>query len=108
MTQSEPEIIVQHREHLFDLLSEAAEIEHNLMCCYLYAAFSLKRESDGITAEQARILFGWRRSIVAVALDEMTHLALVSNVLTAVGASAHFFRPDRKSTRLNSSHSQIS
>ena len=94
MTQSEPEIIVQHREHLFDLLSEAAEIEHNLMCCYLYAAFSLKRESDGITAEQARILSGWRRSIVAVALDEMTHLALVSNVLTAVGASAHFSRPN--------------
>ncbi len=94
MTQSEPEIIVQHREHLFDLLSEAAEIEHNLMCCYLYAAFSLKRESDGISSEQARIISGWRRSIVAVAIDEMTHLALVSNLLTAVGAAPHFFRPN--------------
>jgi len=94
MSQSEPEIIVQHRGNLFDLLSEAAEIEHNLMCCYLYAAFSLKRESDGITADQARALAGWRRSIVGVALDEMTHLALVSNLLTAVGAAPHFFRPN--------------
>ena len=29
------------REQLWALLAEAAEIEHHLMCCYLYAAFSL-------------------------------------------------------------------
>ena len=31
------------REQLLHTLYEAAELEHNLMCTYLYAAFSLKR-----------------------------------------------------------------
>ncbi|HSO41822.1 MAG TPA: ferritin-like domain-containing protein [Rhodospirillales bacterium] len=44
----EPEILVGDREQLFHLLAEAAEIEHTLMCSYLYAAFSLKtRSGDG-------------------------------------------------------------
>jgi len=30
------------REQLLHLLAEASEFEHNLLCCYLYAAFSLK------------------------------------------------------------------
>jgi hypothetical protein len=29
------------REQLWGLLAEAAEIEHHLMCCYLYAFFSM-------------------------------------------------------------------
>ncbi len=32
------------REQLLYWLHEASEIEHHLMCCYLYAALSLKRE----------------------------------------------------------------
>jgi len=94
MSTSEPEIIVQHREELFDLLAEAAEIEHNLMCCYLYAAFSLKGEEDGLSPAEARLVSGWRRSIITVSLDEMTHLALVSNLLSALGAPPHFARPN--------------
>jgi len=39
-------IHVDSREDLIYLLAEAAEIEHNLMCCYLFAAFSLKDEAD--------------------------------------------------------------
>ena len=31
------------REALVHQLYEAAELEHNLMCTYLYAAFSLRR-----------------------------------------------------------------
>ena len=38
----EEAIIVGTREQLFHLLAEAAEIEHSLMCTYLYAAFRLK------------------------------------------------------------------
>ncbi len=34
------------REYLIHLLTEAAEIEHNLLCSYLYAAFSLKRGGE--------------------------------------------------------------
>jgi hypothetical protein len=31
----EKEIVIQDREQLIYLLSEAAEIEHGLLCCYL-------------------------------------------------------------------------
>ncbi len=38
------------RERLLHALYEAAELEHNLMCTYLYAAFSLKSGvEEGLT-----------------------------------------------------------
>jgi hypothetical protein len=39
---AEPRIIARSREELLCLLAEAAEIEHNLMCCSLFATFGLK------------------------------------------------------------------
>ena len=42
----EPEIVIGTREQLLHLLAEAAEIEHTLMCSYLFAAFSLKRAGE--------------------------------------------------------------
>jgi hypothetical protein len=33
---------LMQREILINALYEASELEHNLMCTYLYAAFSLK------------------------------------------------------------------
>jgi hypothetical protein len=50
---TEREIHAGSREELIYLLAEAAEIEHNLMCCYLFAAFSLKTVDDGLSAAQA-------------------------------------------------------
>ena len=41
-------------------LYEAAELEHNLMCTYLYAAFSLKDANDGLSAEEAAATARWR------------------------------------------------
>lgn len=91
----EPSIILGGRTQLFHLLAEAAEVEHTLMCTYLYAAFSLKSEPDeGVTAEELAAIAGWRRSILAVALDEMVHLLLVSNLATAIGGRPHFSRPN--------------
>jgi hypothetical protein len=43
MAQVEPTIRIETREELIYLLAEAAAIEHNLMACYLYSAWSLKR-----------------------------------------------------------------
>ncbi len=40
---TEPPLQVESREELVYLLGEAYEIEHGLMCEYLYAQFSLKR-----------------------------------------------------------------
>lgn len=88
-------ILIQDREELFYLLSEAAEFEHTVMCSYLYAMWSLKQGADeGITAEEARAIDGWRRSLRIVALEEMLHLSLVNNLLAATGAAAHFARPE--------------
>jgi hypothetical protein len=63
------------REYLIHLLTEAAEIEHNLLCSYLYAAFSLKSDGEGLDGHEARAVAGWRKTIVGVALEEMGHLA---------------------------------
>lgn len=90
----EPAIRVTSREELLYLLAEAAEIEHNLMCCYLYAAFSLKTEADGLSPADAALVAGWRRAILAVAVDEMTHLALVANLTSAIGGAPRFGRPN--------------
>lgn len=90
----EPAILVRSREELLYLLAEAAEIEHNLMCCYLYAAFSLKTEADGLTPADAALVAEWRRVILHVAIDEMTHLALVANLTSAIGGAPRFGRPN--------------
>jgi Putative NADH-flavin reductase len=42
MNISEPKIVIGHREHLWILLSEALQLEHMIMCQYLFAQFSLK------------------------------------------------------------------
>ena len=82
------------RESLVHQLYEAAEIEHNLMCTYLYAAFSLKTSVDeGLTAAEADATNRWRRAILQVAVEEMGHLTAVWNITVAVLSS----RPARLS-----------
>lgn len=81
------------REQLLYWLHEASEIEHHLMCCYLYAAFSLKRSDPSWSGTQQAAVDRWRRAITAVALEEMTHLALVGNLANALGAAPHLGRP---------------
>ena len=81
------------REQLLYWLHEASEIEHHLMCCYLYAAFSLKRDDVAWTPAQRDAVAGWRRAITSVAMEEMTHLALVGNLMNALGAAPHLNRP---------------
>lgn len=91
----EPDIVVGSREQLLHLLAEAAEIEHTLMCSYLYAAFSLKRAGEqGLTDIQGRALERWRKSILGVATEEMGHLVMVANLTVAVGGRPHFGRPN--------------
>jgi CDGSH-type Zn-finger protein/uncharacterized Fe-S cluster protein YjdI len=82
-----------HRDQLVAMLAEAAEIEHCLMCTYLYAAFSLKqREDEGLLANELEAVQRWRGEITEVAIDEMLHLALVNNLLVAIGARPHYRR----------------
>jgi hypothetical protein len=92
---AEPEIVVEHREHLWYLLAEAAQVEHLIMCQYLYASFSLKGGTeDGLAPEQAAAVARWREVLTGIAIEEMLHLALVFNVMTAIGAAPPLSRPN--------------
>ncbi|MCW6530778.1 CDGSH iron-sulfur domain-containing protein [Sphingomonas sp. MMSM20] len=92
MSQDNPVPAVS-REKIMHALYEAAEIEHCLMCTYLYAAFSLRDgEGEGLTAEEAAAVARWRRMILGVAVDEMSHLVAVWNITAALGGAPHFGR----------------
>jgi hypothetical protein len=87
--------LIDTREQLLHLLAEAAEFEHNLLCCYLYAAFSMKRGGgEGLTDEQVAAVKSWHKIIMSVAIEEMSHLALVANLTVAIGGRPHFNRPN--------------
>ncbi len=46
-------MVIEHREALIYMICQAAEMEHALLCEYLFAAFSLKeRRDEGLTAAQ--------------------------------------------------------
>src|SRR5215471_6928098 len=95
--QAAPEasFVIEHREALIYMLCEAAELEHGIMCQYLFAAFSLKRRADeGLTADALEAVLRWRNVIAHVATEEMLHLALVQNLLSAIGAAPHLARPN--------------
>jgi hypothetical protein len=88
-------ITIANREDLIFLLSEAAELEHGLLCSYLFTAFSLKGDPDeGLADDELRAVQDWKETISGVAVEEMLHLTLVSNLLTAVGAAPHLRRPN--------------
>jgi CDGSH-type Zn-finger protein/uncharacterized Fe-S cluster protein YjdI len=89
---SGPELRHATREALLHALYEAAEIEHNLMCTYLYAAFSLKSPDEGLSGAEADAVGRWRREITAVAIDEMSHLVAVWNITSGLGGAPRFGR----------------
>lgn len=92
---TEPRIRIGDREELLYMLAEAAAIEHNVMCCYLYGIWSLKRgERDGLNAKQAATVAEWKAHMTRVAVEEMTHLALVGNLTIAIGGAPHLSRPN--------------
>jgi Ferritin-like len=90
-----PTMVLQHREALVYTLGKAAALEQLVMCQYLYAAFALKdRDDDGLPPPQLEATRRWRRELIHIAEQEMLHLALVQNLLTAVGASPALGRPN--------------
>lgn len=91
----EAPFVIEHREALIYMLCQAAELEHGIMCQYLFAAFSLKTsEAEGLTADEVEKVTRWRKLVSHVATQEMLHLALVQNLLAAVGAAPHMSRPN--------------
>lgn len=81
------------RRDLLHLLSQAAELEHSLTCQYLFTAFSLKQDTDpGPSDAQQEKIQRWRKQIIDIAVQEMLHLALASNLLTAIGGAPYLRR----------------
>src|SRR3954451_1162961 len=93
--EHEPELRIEHRQALLYTLSKAAELEHLIICQYLYAAFSLKRDAtEGLPEDLVAIVGGWAKTLFRIAEQEMLHLSLVQNLLTSVGAGPHLARPN--------------
>jgi hypothetical protein len=83
------------REDLINTLHLAAELEHNLMCQYLFAAYSMKRStSEGLDEVQLEKTRGWGALMTLVARQEMEHMGLVLNLLSAIGGTPYFQRPN--------------
>ena len=75
------------------LLRILAEVEHSLMAQYLFAAWSLgRRQSDH--SQHGRLIRSWKSTILAIAREEMGHLATVQNLITLIGGPVSFARED--------------
>ncbi|HEY6312046.1 MAG TPA: ferritin-like domain-containing protein [Streptosporangiaceae bacterium] len=91
----EAPFVIEHREALIYMLCQASELEHGIMCQYLYAAFSLKQTADeGLSPEETQAVQRWRKTTAHVATQEMLHLSLVQNLLSAIGGAPHLSRPN--------------
>jgi hypothetical protein len=94
-TPPEAPFVIEHREALIYMLCQASELEHAIMCQYLFAAFSLKQAVDeGLSAAQLEAVERWRQTVSHVATQEMLHLALVQNLLCSIGGAPHLSRPN--------------
>jgi hypothetical protein len=94
-TTTRPPLPVDSREQLVYLLTQAAELEQGILCEYLFALYTLRRDpDDGLEGEQLAQVTGWGRTLSEIAVQEMLHLTLATNLLVAVGAAPHLHRPN--------------
>jgi Ferritin-like len=90
-----PPLPVDSREQLVYLLTQASELEQGILCEYLFALYSLRRDpGDGLEGEQLALVTRWGATLAEIAVQEMLHLTLATNLLTAVGATPHLHRPN--------------
>lgn len=88
------------RAGLIDALRVAAELEHGLMAQYLFAVYSMKRYTyEGLDDVQLEYVRRWSSSITLIARQEMEHLGLALNMLSAIGGTPSFTRPNMPQRR---------
>ncbi len=75
---------------LIRLLKEASEIEHALMIQYIFAAFTLKPQYQGLVGSAEPT----GDSFLGVAVQEMQHLAAANKLLVALGSAPNLERQD--------------
>jgi hypothetical protein len=81
------------RERAAYLLKVAADVEHSIMVQYLFAAWSLGGPHLR-HPKQIALAREWQDTILAIAREEMGHLATVENLLTLIGAPPSLARQD--------------
>lgn len=87
---------IQNRDQLCEALARAAELEHLLVCQYLFAAYSLKTKADdpSLPPDDQELLRGWRADLSFIARQEMAHLGIVHNLAVAISSPlVSFARP---------------
>lgn len=92
------------RAELMDALRLAAELEHNLMCQYLFAVYSMRRYpyerfnpytfDEILTPAELERIRRWQMKITLIARQEMEHLGLALNLLSSIGGTPSFSRPN--------------
>jgi hypothetical protein len=91
---------IETRAELINALRVAAELEHGLMAQYLFAVYSLKRYTyEGLDPVQLERVRRWSSSIALIARQEMEHLGLALNLLSAIGGTPSFSRPNMPQRR---------
>jgi hypothetical protein len=84
--------VITTKEQLIYYLGEACVLEHQFMCQYLYAAFSLKKAPDGAcTPAQFEFVRRWASTLYMIARQEMEHLSIANSILTAIGGVPVFY-----------------
>lgn len=97
--------LIKTRAQLMDALRLASELEHQLMCQYLFAVYSLKRypyerwagpdkKKMILTEAELERVRRWAMKITLIARQEMEHLGLALNMLSAIGGTPSFSRPN--------------
>lgn len=86
--------IITTRSDLIQALGDAAQLEHGLCCAYLFAAFSIKRRpEEGVPPHRLADLRKWESVLLLIARQEMEHLGIVCNLLTAIGGMPYLQNP---------------
>ena len=86
--------VITTRSDLIQALCDAAQLEHGLCCAYLFAAFSIKRRpEEGVPPARMADLRNWESVLLLIARQEMEHLGIVCNLLTAIGGMPYLQNP---------------
>jgi hypothetical protein len=69
-TTTRPPLPVDSREQLVYLLTQASELEQGILCEYLFALYSLKRDpGDGLDPEQLALVTRWGDTLAEIAVQ---------------------------------------
>jgi hypothetical protein len=86
--------VITTRSDLIQALCDAAQLEHGLCCAYLFAAYSIKRRpEEGVPPHRLADLRNWESVLLLIARQEMEHLGIVCNLLTAIGGMPYLQNP---------------